>query len=328
MLIDVVPSRRTRIRQMRNAPATPEFLSVGPSSLPGIRPNASHHGTTMLDRMGWKIPFSLRRFVTLAAYLTSHHGSRGMGSAPWTDKLDKAVEASLNGELTGYPRNHIYQVQKGRLRPDFLLFERERIINARMPTRFKSFMDIGCCRGYYVLRAAANPSCTHSLGIDIDEPFVMAAKRVRNYFGVSNAHFMVAHLDEISKDPRAFGGPFEVILMIGTYHYLFWGSGRCSDAYRDHREILRRLATVCTGKLYISGRFELNDLPRKVREMATRSEASHIYNTREFLSASEEFFRVRKVDRMGKYPLYELVPSASRETPSAGTVIPATGTAI
>ncbi len=214
------------------------------------------------------------------------------------------TEKEINQHLKGYPRNHNYMIFQKKLMPSFKLYERLRPVTALYPKPLKSFIDIGCCRGFYTLHAANQPNCNISVGVDVYEPFVHIPNIVREYLGQKKVFFYMASLDMVSSNPEAYGGPFQTVLLIGLYHYLFWGSGLCSDAYGSHHEIFRRLSRICTDRLIISGRLEIDHLPRTEKEKAKASGQFAQYNTDYFLRVAREFFEVHQVGSLSKFPLF------------------------
>ena len=230
------------------------------------------------------------------------HGSWG----PRADRLGTGDEARVNELLKGYPRNHNYRVQGGRLVPCFRLYERLRLIRPLIEGKSESFLDVGCCRGFYVFDVARRPECRLAVGVDVHKPFVDAANEVRTYLSVDNAHFQLAQLDEVAEDPAKFGGPFQTVLLIGTYHYLFWGSSLCPTAHRDHGAILRRLRDICTDQVIFSARLDVDRLPAWLRSQAEQSDAKNVYTSEGFRACTEQFFRVRPAGYLGTYPLLVL----------------------
>lgn len=234
-------------------------------------------------------------------------GFLALDSEPPSNKAEK----DLNPLLIGYPRNHNYRIFKKKLLPSFRLYERSRLVSSVCPEKLESFLDIGCCRGFYVINAAQQPDCQISVGIDVHEPFVSTADKVREYLGTKNAHFYFAHLDEVANAPEAYGGPFQTVMLIGTYHYLFWGSKISSAAYRSHRQILARLAQICTNRVIFSARLEINRLPDAVKDKAKSFKDKIHYSTAEFLKSAEEFFKVREAGYLGTYPLFVMLKKNS-----------------
>jgi len=212
-------------------------------------------------------------------------------------------ERQLNKSLIGYPHNHIYRLCRKRTIPTFQLYERLQAVTAVYPKIMESFLDLGCCRGYFVLEAARRPSCRVATGIDVHEPFVSISNRVSRYLDIRGATFHLATLKDVSERPQSFGGPFQVVLTLGTYHYLYWGSERYPGLYHDHREILSRLFRVCTDKLIFSARLEVGRLPRSVRKGIVATDRANVYTTASFLKAAAEFFKVEVAGHLGKDPL-------------------------
>jgi len=214
------------------------------------------------------------------------------------------LEKDLNKLLIGYPRNHDYRICKKKLFPSFKLYERLRLVTSLYPEKLERFIDIGSCRGFYVMEAAQRPHCQVSVGIDVYEPFVSISNKVREYLDIKNADFYLATLDKVSNRPEAYGGPFQTVLFIGAYHYLFWGSKLSSSAYYSHREILARLSKISTDRLIFSARLEVDRLPTVLKEKAKMLGNKVTYNTAYFLKRAGEFFEVRKAGYLGRYPLF------------------------
>lgn len=223
----------------------------------------------------------------------------------------KTLEKDLNRLLTGYPNNHNYRVYKKKLFPSFKLYQRLRLVTSFYPKELESFLDVGSCRGFYVMEAAQRPHCQISVGIDIHNPFISAANKVKEYLDINNVNFHFATLDEVANRPEAYGGPFQTVLLIGTYHYLFWGSSLCPVAYRSHQEILFRLSQICTHRLIFSARLEVDRLPRDFKEKIQTVGNDIKYSTDDFLKSAEEFFEVHKVGYLGTYPLFVMLKKNS-----------------
>jgi SAM-dependent methyltransferase len=218
------------------------------------------------------------------------------------DSSTALAEEQLNRLMAGYPRNHEYRIVKNRIAPSFRLYERLRLVTKAYPEPLQSFLDIGCCRGFYVLDAATRLGCPHAVGIDVDEPFVATAQKAAQHLG-ADARFHYASLEQVSDDPAQFGGPFQAVLLIGTYHYLFWGSERCATAYYSHDEILRRLAAICTDKLIFSGRLTTSRLPGGVKERLHQTPIQVPYTPEAFLQSAAKHFRVSHAGYLGVDPL-------------------------
>ncbi len=217
------------------------------------------------------------------------------------------AEASLNPLLKGYPRNHNSEIRNRNLYPSFRLYERLRKITELYPGNFKSFLDIGCCRGFFVMDAAKNHHCQRAVGIDVHRPFIRISEKVKKYLDIDNVTFYLTTLDEIADNPERYGGPFQTVLLTGTYHYLFWGSKLCSDAHHSHKQIFRKLSAVCSDRLIISGRFEVNRLTHQLKEIARSDEKRLIYSTASVLKAASPFFKIHHAGCLSKDPLFIMI---------------------
>lgn len=254
-----------------------------------------------------KATFRYRTSTTIKSILGYgiHIGRNLNGLLPTDSRsASQRTKKELNKLLRGYPRNHNYWIGKKKLFPSFRLYERLRLVTQFYPEQLESFLDVGCCRGFYVLEAAQRPHCQIAVGIDIHEPFISTGEKLKQYLNMKNANFHLARLDEVAKEPEAYGGPFQTVLLIGTYHYLFWGSFLCPTAYYSHREILARLFNICADRLIFSARLEVDRLPDGTREKAKQFSSEIAYSTEDFLENAKEFFHVNQVGYLGAYPLF------------------------
>lgn len=214
-------------------------------------------------------------------------------------------ERDLNRRLSGYPRNANYKVWHRGFVPGSKLLQRWRRVRFLYPEPLDSLLDIGCSRGFYVLEAARRPTCRLAVGIDADPGAIALASEVKDLCGQRKASFHLAGLEDLAADPLSFGGPFQTVLLLNTYHYIFWGSAKKPEALPDHRAIFARLARLCRGRLIFSGPLDLKSCPEPVRRRAGRGSGSG-YNRDAFLEAAERFFKVRVLsglEKSGKRPL-------------------------
>ncbi|MCK5069587.1 MAG: hypothetical protein KAR01_03565 [Desulfocapsa sp.] len=225
-------------------------------------------------------------------------------------KVDSAASVPLDetliSQLSGYPRNHNYEISDGKLIPSFKLYERLRLVLSAFPEPLESFLDIGCCRGFYVMSAAMKPSCKKAVGIDVHQPFVDLASNVSSHIGLDNTSFHIATLDKLVADPEKYQAPYQTILLIGTYHYLFWGSEVDPHSFGDHDTILKALSKLCTKRVILSGRLEIDRLPEYNRVGAENTERAAQYTTENFVKCAEKYFTVTCLGYLGTYPLLQL----------------------
>ena len=283
--------RRTRLTPGGHSGYTPAMQKMDGVLSPG-----------WLRRAGTKIQ-------NVLGYVQFQQDYRGRGTPASAAAAVAQTEAELNRRMRTYPSNHYYRVVQRRLVPGFQLYERLRLITPAYPQPLQSFLDIGCCRGFFVLDAATWRGCPRAVGIDVHEPFVAVGRDVARYLSLEGAAFQYASLAQVSDDPQQFGGPFQVVLLIGTYHYLFWGSRLCPTAYYSHEEIFRRLASICTDRLIISARITTDRLPGIIKDRLTERPSAVPYTAQAFLENAAKFFRVSHLGHLGADPLFVMSKS-------------------
>ncbi len=261
----------------------------------------------LMKRLGY-LPAILKKtqFSFSYARLLLKNLLKGSDLSKQNGEQGRVTPDSSNRELIGYPNNHNYRIRNGEIIPTFDLFCRWRLISSLYPKKVESFLDLGSCKGFFVMDAASRPSCRNAVGIDVHEPFIAVAGKVKSLLGIENAHFRLAYFDQITKDPMSFGAPFQTILIINTYHYLFYGSAMDSYASRSHRKILSELARICSDRIVFSNPLEINDCPGQIRRNFGSAPDRAKYTEERFLSVAAEMFSIEKKGWLGKRPLYLL----------------------
>jgi hypothetical protein len=194
-----------------------------------------------------------------------------------------------------------------RVIPSRRLHSRWTRIASLYPDRLASLLDVGSCKGYFVLEAAARPTCRAAVGIDVHEPFVTTAREVAETVGITNAAFHVASLDQfLAARAPAADHPFQTVLLLNVYHYLFVGSELSPLNYHSHRTILEMLARLCHDRVIFSSPMDLADCPAQVQERATALNVADQYTRAAFARAAEEFFTVEDHGLWGRRPLLVL----------------------
>ncbi len=216
----------------------------------------------------------------------------------------RSREKALNRVLGGYPRNHKYRVRQVEIVPGVRLFRRQQWLAKLLPRPIVSFLDVGCCKGFFVLDAARHSTCDRAVGIDVYEPFVEASEAVRKHLELEKASFHVAGLEDVANDVRAYGGLFQTVSVLNVYHYLFWGSGLNPAAARDHGLIFKRLASVCAGQVIFSSPLALDACPGEIQRAAKASGDALKYNRSAVLSAAEPFFDIHEKPQWGQRPVF------------------------
>ena len=228
----------------------------------------------------------------------------------------KQCPQEVRQALSGYPSNHNYRIAPAAgILPNLQLYRRMRAVSRLYTPDMDSLLDIGCCRGAYVLSAARRPTCRRAVGIDLDEKFVQTAEAVRGLLGVQTASFRLMALHECQAALPTLGGPFHTVLNLGTYHYLFWGSHGIPSGYMDHDRILSMLAAVCSNRMIFSGRLEVEWCPTFIRQRAAETRPPAAYTTQEFLARAGKYFDVQPVGHMGRFPLYLMLRRPAEDAP-------------
>jgi len=205
------------------------------------------------------------------------------------------AHADLNRQLRGYPRNHNYSVCNERILPSPRLAARLKKVIALYAQGMGTFLDIACCRGAYVFEAAGRPGCRLAVGVDVWRPFIRLADVARRGLGIERARFFHTTLGEVADDPGRYGGPFHTVLLLGAYHYFFWGSPLHDEAFLDHDAILELLRCLCSHQVILSGRFEIDRCPAFIQERAASIDRPLQYDSGHFVDCARRFFHIRRV---------------------------------
>lgn len=220
---------------------------------------------------------------------------------------DKTANGFDNDDLLGYPSNHIYKIDDGRLLPTFDLYWRSRILDRLYSRPLESLLDIGSCKGWFVLRAAQRADCERAVGIDIYDPWINLSSLAASWLELGNATFHLAFLQKVFDEPGKFGAPFRNVLAINAYHYLYWGSGMYPGHFSGHTEILAGLHRICDDRIIFANPLEVRDAPRETqRYAANEPERAALYTTSRFLGAAASFFHVERHGKIGKRELMVL----------------------
>jgi hypothetical protein len=210
----------------------------------------------------------------------------------------------LNRRLRRYPSNHVYRLRHGLILPSPQLARRMKKVVSLYSADMCSLLDIGCCRGGYVLEAARRPACRVAVGVDVWQPFIELAESARQVMGIQSARFHNVSHEEVAEHLDEYGGPFHTVLNLGTYHYLFWGSERHKNGTLDHRRLFAALDKLCSNRLIISCRLEVSRCPTFIRQRAAAMSQPPDYDQQHFLLAAREFFEPRQVGHLGSSPLF------------------------
>lgn len=239
-------------------------------------------------------------------------------SAPASFVYSQERENDLNRmtKALAYPANHFYSITKGSLIAGTKLTRRFELIQRLYPERLDSLLDIGCAKGFFVFQAGLQAHKPRAVGLDVTADYISFCRGFKDYLALPNVAFHQYRLHEIVGNLHELGGPFQTVLMINTYHYLFYGSPRDRFGYLTHRRIFQELWTICSERLIFSSPLELSDCPGNIRKASLKSDKMG-YSRKHVLSAAEEFFTVRQDGYLGSRPLFVMHPRPKERT---GTV--------
>ena len=208
--------------------------------------------------------------------------------------LDDATRTHL---ADSYAHNHDYRVVGEELKPRWKLMRRWRRMKPLWPDAFGSFLDVGSSKGFFVLQAARRGA--DSLGIDIHEGDLRACDAVRDHLGLETARFEHKTLGELSAEGRSF----DLVHVVNTYHYLYFGSDRAPACETDHATLFEHISKVTSGTLLFSNCETMERCPAQVKEIAT-PEAASLYNPEAIRSAASEWFDIEDHGILGKRPIW------------------------
>lgn len=202
-----------------------------------------------------------------------------------------------------YPSNHTYEISDGKLFPLKQLKQRYKKIESLLPNPLTSLLDTAASKGYFVFNAASKPTCKRSLGIDVNEPDIQFCRRVKEYLGSHTAQFEVMRLHELAEQVETHGGPFQTVILLNMYQYLFFGSEYYPQRYLDHDAIFAHLRKVCSSRIIFNNRINMADVQINKTMMEGIDYAKH-YTQDKVRAAAEKYFTVTEHGMIGRYPLW------------------------
>lgn len=206
----------------------------------------------------------------------------------------------------GHRTRHVYDVADGRAFTTSQMDQRWRLVARHYPEKVTSLLDIGCCRGWFVIQAALRPECERAVGIDVVQGFIDAANEAKRLLKLEDkAQFDYAFLDEIVNEPQRFRPPYQTIVLLNTYHYMYWGSGYSDKHWADHDFLLRTLAQICTDRIIFMSPLEVVECPSDiVRRAEEHPDWAREFTEARFLEVAKRYFDVRSEGYVGLRPLY------------------------
>lgn len=205
-----------------------------------------------------------------------------------------------------YPSNHNYEIVNGKPVASKKLAKRYETMKKLFPRPLTSLLDVGCSKGFFVINAAQQSSCERALGIDIQAEDLEACNAVKDHLNVFRSRFEFLRLHELADRIDEFGGPFQTVLLINTYQYLYFGGPRSLHCYSDHRSIFQMIRRVCSGRLIFNNRTEFVECQSAVQDLGREAGRGELYSSPLILEAAATYFDVKPQGEFGRYPLWTM----------------------
>lgn len=203
---------------------------------------------------------------------------------------------------SAYPSNHTYTLAGQVICPKKKLKKRYHPISAWFPDPLTSIVDVGCSKGFFIFDASRLPFCQRSLGIDVHLEDIKACLFVKEKIKNVQSQFKEMRLQQLADEIETFGGPFQTVLLINTYQYLYFGSDGHPEHYLDHDAIFKDLHTICSQRIIYNNRVEYADCQGQVKRKFGFSDGQH-YTREKIYRAASRYFSIQEVGTLGRYPL-------------------------
>jgi len=235
-------------------------------------------------------------FIYWLGYLRRRRAFHAAAKNTTVHHIDKPI---------GNRTRHIFQIADDRALSTNQMELRWKIVTSLYPKKLTSLLDIGCCRGWFIIKAAMLPECEAALGVDVVPEFIDAANEAKRLLKLDKAQFEYAFLNDLERDRQKYRLPYQTILLINTYHYMYWGSTYCPTHWPDQDYLLRTLASMCTDRMLLMSPLEVSDCPSDIAERAREHpDWAEQYTTSRFLDIASRYFDVSLERYMGIRPLY------------------------
>lgn len=218
------------------------------------------------------------------------------------DRLPAEIRKSV---CNSYPPNHNFSVDREQLKPSRKLATRVAHFHQYYPKHIRNLLDLSCSKGFFVFDAASQQTCERALGIDLCEKTLETCRQLRHHFDhPERVAIEKLTLAELAEGIDQFGGPFETVLLVNTYQYLFFGSPIAPALSRDHCEIFRQIRQVCSGRVIFHNRISLERVQKHIREAGDGEDWGRFYTPDAIRAAASEFFRIKETPVWGGHPVW------------------------
>lgn len=207
-----------------------------------------------------------------------------------------------------YPSNHTYTLANGKLKPGQKLKKRYKKIITLYPSPLTSLLDIGCAKGFFIF-AASRTGSQRNLGIDVHTDDINVCKWVEKKLEATPVLFEKMELHQLAEQIEHFGGPFQTVLVLNTYQYLYFGSRDYPAHYLNHERIFQLLKKMCGGRIIFNNRLNYSDCQSQIKNMNHASHFCENYTESKIKTAAQKYFELKEEGTLGGYPLWVLKPS-------------------
>jgi len=205
-----------------------------------------------------------------------------------------------------YPSNHTYALVRGKIKPTSKLTKRYQPLHRLFPDNLLSVADIGCAKGYFIFSASDYPHCQRAFGIDIHQEDIDVCQWVQAKLNNPRVSFQKMQLHELAEQIDQLGGPFQTVLLLNTYQYLYFGSAGHPECYLNHDTIFSFLRKICSQRVIFNNRMQWQDCQQQVKQLPGAESHRDLYSPEAILSAAARYFNVKEQGKIGRYPLLTL----------------------
>jgi hypothetical protein len=251
----------------------------------------------IVRKLTMRADWALKSFNDWMSYLRRRRAFRRQAAGHEIHRIDEPI---------GHRTRHVYDIANGRAFTTSQMDQRWQIVSRHYPQRLTSLLDIGCCRGWFVVEAALRPECERAVGIDVVQGFIDAANKAKQVLALQNAEFDYAFLDDVADaPPDKYGVPFQTIVLLNTYHYMYWGSAYSDKHWPDHDYLLRTLAEICTDRVLFMSPLEVSECPSDIaRRAKDHPDWAAAFTAERFHETAARYFDVTPQGHLGLRPLY------------------------
>jgi hypothetical protein len=228
-------------------------------------------------------------------------------SCPHFHDLDRLSTEVRESVCDSYPPNHNFTILGDKLVPSRKLASRLAHFRPYYRTPLVNLLDLSCSKGFFLFDAASDDSCQLALGIDLCPKTLDICRALRSHFhhpgriGVEQLT-----LAELAGRVEEFGGPFENVLLVNTYQYLFFGSSIAPALSHDHHEIFRFLRRVCCGRVIFHNRISFSRVQKHIRDSLPAGDWTQLYSPQAIRSAASQYFQITETPVWGGHPVWIL----------------------